>query len=117
MSRTDNNLAERLARLEQVMEEAGATGLDGQMLAERIRGDLERQINSAWLTCTELVHRHERQQQCGVPMAAKAAMDYAQIADDGLAFLKRWQEGDFDTIRREWPEAPEAVYVSRDLVI
>lgn len=33
---------------------------------------------------------------------------------DGLAFLRCWNEGNFDAIRREWPEAPEAVFVGAD---
>lgn len=29
---------------------------------------------------------------------------------DGLSFLNAWLHGDFDEIRRDWPEAPEDVY-------
>ena len=37
--------------------------------------------------------------------AAVAAIQFALETDDGLAFLRCWNEGNFDTIRREWPEA------------
>lgn len=28
-----------------------------------------------------------------------------------MDFLRCWNEGDFDTIRNEWPEAPETVFL------
>ena len=34
--------------------------------------------------------------------------------DDGLAFLRCWNEGNFEAIRSEWPEAPESVFVGAD---
>ncbi len=35
-------------------------------------------------------------------------------ADDGMTFLRLWNEGEFDACRREWPEAPDAVYIGAD---
>jgi 3-polyprenyl-4-hydroxybenzoate decarboxylase len=46
--------------------------------------------------------------------AAVAAIQFALETDDGLAFLRCWKEGNFDAIRREWPEAPVAVFVGAD---
>lgn len=46
--------------------------------------------------------------------AAAAAIQFALETDDGMAFLRCWNEGDFDAIRREWPEAPESVFVGAD---
>ena len=46
--------------------------------------------------------------------AAVAAIQFALETDDGLTFLRCWNEGNFDAIRREWPEAPEAVFVGAD---
>jgi len=34
--------------------------------------------------------------------------------EDGFAFMRYWYEGDFDTIRREWPEAPDTVFIGAD---
>ena len=48
------------------------------------------------------------------PNAAVAAIQFALETADGLAFLRCWNEGNFDAIRREWPEAPEAVFVGAD---
>ena len=31
-------------------------------------------------------------------------------ADDAMGFLRLWNEGEFDSIRRSWPEAPEEIY-------
>lgn len=46
--------------------------------------------------------------------AALAAIEFALQTDDGLTFLRLWNEGEFDTLRREWPEAPEAIYIGAD---
>lgn len=46
--------------------------------------------------------------------AAVAAIQFALETDDGLTFLRLWNQGDFDKTRREWPEAPEAVYIGAD---
>lgn len=46
--------------------------------------------------------------------AAVAALQFALTAEDGIAFLRLWNEGEFDACRREWPEAPVAVYQGAD---
>ena len=46
--------------------------------------------------------------------AAIAAMKFALEAEEGMAFLRCWMHGDFKAIRKEWPEAPEAVFVGAD---
>ena len=34
--------------------------------------------------------------------------------DEKVDLLRRWNEGDFDYIRRNYPEAPEAIYIGAD---
>jgi len=50
--------------------------------------------------------------------AAVAAMEFALMScdtdDEGMTFLRCWFHGDFDAIRKEWPEAPEEVFVGAD---
>lgn len=46
--------------------------------------------------------------------AAVAAIQFALDTDDGLNFLRLWNEGEFDVLRKEWPDAPEAIYVGAD---
>lgn len=46
--------------------------------------------------------------------ASIAAINFALETDDGLEFLRAWREGEFEAIRRDWPEAPEAVYIGAD---
>lgn len=47
--------------------------------------------------------------------AAVAAIEFALQPDsDGLEFLRVWFHGEFDAIRKEWPEAPEAVFIGAD---
>lgn len=41
-------------------------------------------------------------------------MKYALKADEGMEFLRCWMHGDFDAIRKEWPDAPESVFVGAD---
>lgn len=45
---------------------------------------------------------------------ASAAIQFALETDDGLSFLRCWNEGDFESVRRDWPEAPEAVFIGAD---
>jgi|TARA_Y100001951_G_C11289459_1_gene271101 hypothetical protein len=112
----DETLEQCFERLRQKMVEAKQTGVHGETLAQRIEGDLHRLINSSWLNCSELIYRHEREQQGLMPVAANAAIEYAVKADDGKTFLMHWQAGDFDAIRKGWPDAPPAIFVSRDLL-
>lgn len=54
----------------------------------------------------------EKQSQ---PSAAVAAINYALQPDsDGLEFLRVWFHGDFGAIRKEWPDAPETVFIGAD---
>lgn len=46
--------------------------------------------------------------------AAVAAIQFALDCEEGLAFLRCWNQGDFDTCRKEWPEAPAECYVGAD---
>lgn len=46
--------------------------------------------------------------------AAVAAIQFALETDEGLEFLRCWNHGDFDVIRREWPDAPESVFIGAD---
>ncbi|GAB0154646.1 hypothetical protein [Marinobacterium sp. BA1] len=50
------------------------------------------------------------------PNAAVAAIAFAleEGSAGGIEFLRAWNEGDFQAIREEWPEAPEAVYIGAD---
>jgi len=46
--------------------------------------------------------------------AAIEAMKYALKADEGMEFLRCWMYGEFDAIRKEWPDAPETVFIGAD---
>ena len=45
---------------------------------------------------------------------AGAAIQFALADEDGMLFLRLWNEGNFDVIRREWPDAPEDVFIYAD---
>lgn len=46
--------------------------------------------------------------------AAVAAIQFALETDEGMTFLRCWNQGDFDVIRREWPDAPKEVFIGTD---
>lgn len=47
---------------------------------------------------------------------AIAAIEFALTLDGWEAkdFLNAWMHGDFPEIRRDWPKAPEAIYIGAD---
>lgn len=49
--------------------------------------------------------------------AALAAMEFMlnPECECPMEFLRCWNEGNFDAIRDEWPEAPEAVFVGAEV--
>ncbi len=46
--------------------------------------------------------------------ASTAAIAFAIETEDGLDFLRHWNEGSFDICRGGWPDAPEDVYIGAD---
>jgi hypothetical protein len=48
------------------------------------------------------------------PNAAAEAIEFSLRTDSSERFLQAWFNGDFDVIRREWPECPESVFVGAD---
>lgn len=73
-----------------------------------IESDLEMEVEEG-----AIVLRKPRQDQ---PKggAAVAAIEYSLKTDCGDAFLRCWLHGDFSAIRKEWPDAPEAVFIGAD---
>lgn len=47
---------------------------------------------------------------------AVAAIQYAldMSDEDGMIFLRMWNEGEFDEIREEFPDAPEEIFIGAD---
>lgn len=39
-----------------------------------------------------------------------AVIQYTLKDEDGLVFLRYWNEGEFQAIREYWPDAPEEVF-------
>ncbi len=66
----------------------------------------------------DMVRRYRINQLPAEPVAtdpAVAAIQFALEPDsDGLLFLRLWNEGEFDLLRENWPEAPEAIYMGAD---
>ena len=48
------------------------------------------------------------------PKAAVAAITYALSNDDPIAFLRCWNEGNFDALRNEWENVPDEVFIGAD---
>lgn len=47
-------------------------------------------------------------------LAAVAAIQFALTNPEGMEFLRLWNEGEFDALRRQWPEAPDSVYIGAE---
>lgn len=45
---------------------------------------------------------------------ASAAIAYALQTREPMEFLRLWNEGSFEDIRREWPDAPDDVFIGAD---
>src|SRR5687768_1315291 len=46
--------------------------------------------------------------------AAVAAIKYALHGDEPMTFLRLWFEGNFDSLRAEWDNVPEEVFIGAD---
>ncbi|MCZ4337633.1 hypothetical protein [Shewanella colwelliana] len=46
--------------------------------------------------------------------ASIAAIEYALNNDEGQEFLRCWLHGDFDALRKEWPNVPDTVFIGAD---
>lgn len=67
--------------------------------------------HESWQPCSEVSTLAE---QPAPNNPAVAAILYALEADEGFEFLSYWNEGEFDICRRNWPDAPEEVYIGAD---
>lgn len=52
--------------------------------------------------------------QCNDPAIAVIQYMLDHPTDDVMAFLRCWNEGNFEALRREWPDAPEEIYIGAD---
>jgi len=43
------------------------------------------------------------------------AIEYALETEDGLEFLRLWNEGEFDLIRAEWTDCPEECFIGAEV--
>lgn len=46
--------------------------------------------------------------------AAVAAIAFALEADDGMEWLRYWNEGEFDICRKRWPDSPPECFIGAD---
>lgn len=104
-------LEQRLSRLRKITEQTRSSGILGEVLAERIEGDLYRLMNSAWLNCYEFLQMNDKSRP-DHSIVMKEAVDYALSTDMGLLFLKFWREGNTEELRKLWPDAPDSPFVA-----
>lgn len=60
----------------------------------------------------EIIDSAERAQGQSDPSVA--AIQFALTTDQGMHFLRLWNEGEFDLLRECWPEAPDEIYIGAD---
>jgi hypothetical protein len=46
---------------------------------------------------------------------AVAAIQYALKTDEGLQFLRLWNEGEFNDIRKEWTDCPKECFIGAEV--
>lgn len=44
-----------------------------------------------------------------------AVIQFTLKAEDGLMFLRLWNEGEFDAIRKEWPDCPDECFAGAEV--
>jgi hypothetical protein len=94
-------------------------GSAGDENRKALRTALEAALNAAAVAESNAYLRgynvgHEAALKPMRPDAAAAAIQFSLSTEDGRTFLELWQYGDFDIIRREWPDVPDAVFVGAD---
>lgn len=66
----------------------------------------------AWECATEAERSKWKRRSDAATAAIKFALYYG--TEESIPFLQCWSHGEFDVIRREWPEAPEEVFIGAD---
>jgi hypothetical protein len=56
------------------------------------------------------MQRDKMKEDCAI-----SAIEFALETEDGLQFLRCWMYGEFNAIRKEWPECPESVFMGAEV--
>jgi len=69
-----------------------------------------------WSAACEKLRNMEHERSGPCPNAACEAIEFALsvACEEPISFLRCWNEGDFDSIRDEWPEAPGGVFTGAE---
>ena len=86
---------------------AGLRPYEFMVQGQSLRWYLKRDVDALLATRTPAA-------DAGGQDAAVAAIQFALEDEDGLDFLSYWNEGEFDVIRRNWENVPEAVFIGAD---
>lgn len=104
--------------ISKAMDMAASDMALGRAIREALQPESDLLRNARHLVKGIEAKQQAEQAQQAEPVAvdpAVAAIQFALETDsDGLHFLSLWNEGEFDLLRREWPEAPEAIYIGAD---
>ncbi|CRM38988.1 hypothetical protein [Pseudomonas sp. 24 R 17] len=63
-----------------------------------------------WVTSTNLSCVQQKGWWITSNVPATAAIQFALRIDDGMRFLRLFDDGDVDAIRRDWPDAPATIF-------
>ncbi|PKO59272.1 MAG: hypothetical protein CVU24_15675, partial [Betaproteobacteria bacterium HGW-Betaproteobacteria-18] len=74
---------------------------------------LARDLEASWFYPTKTIN-HKGQLMSSNSAVAAIAFALNASTECSMEFLRCWFQGDFDAVRREWPEAPDAVFVGAD---
>lgn len=107
----------RAGRLAKMMNEdqASSDAFDGWFEPKRkLWPSTQHQVlaQSAW--SARGVYEAERRKAEPPSGASEAAIEFALTAEEGMTWLRLWNEGEFEACRSEWPEAPPECYIGAD---
>lgn len=81
----------------------------------KLHEDASKLLSLTTLNFTELNIPDSKNQNAQTSTDASiAAIQFALQDEDGLTFLREWNEGEFDSIRENWPDAPKEVFMGAD---
>jgi len=107
----DNGLFQQVLDLKEFAQK----GLDGDKCFKNVITEIREQniqINRLKVIVTEREQVIDEFDSRNNP--ATAAIAYALGDGDGIEFLRCWNEGDFDALRKEWDDVPDEVFIGAD---
>jgi hypothetical protein len=110
-----------MANIENAIRRAAClSAIEGDHFTRTVQNEDGEEVQECLLSYGDDIEQYSKTmglalQELSGPNPSAAAIEYAlELGSEGLEFLNAWSYGDFDVLREEWPEAPEAIYDGAD---